>query len=91
MDKNWEKQTMRFCTTPMNLNKRTNKNGRETNRSINDESVQERTSFNKNGVNMRNGPNTMTGYPKKQVIELNKLMRGNPRISTPTNGSTGKE
>ena len=28
---------------------------------------------------------------KKQVIELNKLRRGNPRISTPTDGSTGNE
>ena len=82
---------MGFRTTLMNLNKWTNKKARETNRSISDESVQERTSFNRNGVNMRNGPNTMTGYPKKQVIELSKLMRGNPRISTPTNGSIGKE
>ena len=91
MNENPEKQTMGFCTTPMNLNKWTNKKCRETNRSISDESVQERTSLNKNGVNMRNGPNTMTGYPKKQVIKLSKLMRGNPRINTPTNGSTGDE
>ena len=42
-------------------------------------------------MNIRNGSNTMTRYPKKQVIELSKFMRGNPRISTPTNGSTGKE
>ena len=42
-------------------------------------------------MKMRNRPNAMTRYPKDQVIELSKLMRGNPRISTLTNGSNGNE
>ena len=33
----------------------------------------------------------MTGYPKKQIIELSKLKRVDLRISTPTNGSTSDE
>ena len=40
---------------------------------------------------MRDRPNTITRNPKKQIIELSKLSRGNPRISTPTNGSIGDE
>ena len=91
MNENREKQTMGFCTTPMNLNKWTDKKSRETNRIISDESIQECTSLNRNNVNMRNRPNTMTRYLKKQVIELSKLRKDNPRISTPTNGSTGNE
>ena len=37
---------------------------------------------------MRDRPNGMTRNPEKQIIELNKLMRSDTRISTPTNGST---
>ena len=40
---------------------------------------------------MRNRPNAMTRNPKEQIIELSKLMCGNPRISTLTNGSTSKK
>ena len=79
---------MGFCTTSMNLNKRTNKKGRETNRSINDESGQEHTFLNGNGMYVRNRLDIMTRNPKEQIIGLSKLMCGNPRISTPTNGST---
>ena len=32
----------------------------------------------------------MTRNPEKQVIKLNKLMGGDTRISTPTNGSTNE-
>ena len=39
----------------------------------------------------KNRPNTMTRNPKEQIIELNKLMCGNLRISTPTNGSTSNK
>jgi len=59
---------MGFCTTPMNLNKRTNKKSRKTHTSISDKSVQECTSLNRNSINMRNRPNAMTGYPKELVI-----------------------
>ena len=40
-------------------------------------------------MKMRDRLNTMTRNPEKQIIELSKLSRGNPRISTLTNGSTG--
>ena len=82
---------MRLSTTPMNLNKRTNEKNRKTDRSISDESIQKRTSLNGNGMYMRNRPDAMTRNPKEQIIELSKLMCDNPRISTPTNGSTGKK
>ena len=82
---------MRPIATPMNLNRRTNKKSRKTDRSISDESVQERTSLNENGIYMRNRPNIVTRNAKEQVIELCKLMCGNSRISTLTNGSTGKK
>ena len=82
---------MKLSATPMNLNKRTNKKSRKTDRSISDESVQECTSLNGNGMYMRNWPTAVTRNPKEQVIELSKLMRGNPRINILTNGSTGNE
>ena len=82
---------MRLNATPMNLNKRTNEKSKKTNRSINDESGQECTFLNGNGMYVRNRPNAVTRNPKEQVIELSKLMCGNPRISAPTNGSTNKK
>ena len=33
----------------------------------------------------------MTRNPEKQIVELNKLMGSDTRISTPTNGSTDDE
>ena len=75
----------------MNLNKRTNEKSRKTNRSINDESGQEHTFLNGNGMYVRNRPDIMTRNPKEQIIELSKLMCVNPRISTPTNGSTSNK
>ena len=82
---------MKLSATPMNLNKRTNKKSRKTDRSISDESVQECTSLNGNGMYMRNWPTAVTRNPKEQVIELGKLMCGNFRLSTPTNESTNKK
>ena len=75
----------------MNLNKRMNEKSRKTDRSISDESGQEHTSLNGNGMYMRNRLDTMTRNPKEQIIKLNKLMCGNLRIGTPTNGSTGNK
>ena len=75
----------------MNLNKRMNEKSRKTDRSISDESGQEHTSLNGNGMYMRNWPTAVTRNPKEQVIELGKLMCGNFRLSTPTNGSTNKK
>ena len=75
----------------MNLNKRTNEKSRKTNRSINDESGQEHTFLNGNGKYVRTRPDIITRNPKEQIIELSKLMCVNPRISTPTNGSTSNK
>ena len=75
----------------MNLNKRMNEKCREIDRSTTDESLQKRISLDGNGMSMRNRPNAMTRNPKEQVIELSKLMCGNPRISTLTNGSTSEK
>ena len=82
---------MRFCTTPMNLNKWANEKSGKTHRSIGDESVQERTSLNGNSMKIRYRPYTMIRNPEKQIIELSKLMRSDTRNSTPTNGSTSDE
>ena len=65
MYKNWEKQNVRFSTTPINLDKRTNEKSRKTDGSINDESVQKRTSLNGNGMYMRNRLDAMTSNPKE--------------------------
>ena len=91
MNENRKEKTKWLSATPTNLNKRTNEKSRKTDRSISDESGQECTSLNGNGMYMRNRPNTMTRNPKEQIIELNKLMCGNLRISTPTNGSTSNK
>ena len=81
---------MRFCTTPLNLNKRLNEKSRKTHRSIGNKSIQKCTSLNRNGMQMRDRTNRMTRNPKKkQIIELSKLMGSDTRISIPTNRSTG--
>ena len=82
---------MRLSATPMNLYKRMYEKSRKTDRSISDESIQKRTSLNGNGMYMRNRPDAVTRNPKEQIIELSKLMSGDTRISTPTNGSIGDE
>ena len=40
---------------------------------------------------MRDRLNRMTRNLEKQIVELNKLMGSDTRISTPTNGSTSDE
>ena len=42
-------------------------------------------------MKMRDRLNRMTRNLEKQIVELNKLMGSDTRISTPTNGSTGDE
>ena len=67
-----------------------NEKRRKTHRSINHKGIKKCTSLNRNGVQVRDRPNRMTRNPEKQVIELRKLMGGDTRISTPTNGGTGE-
>ena len=79
MNENQEKQTMWLSATPMNLNKRTNEKSRKIDRSISDESVQEI------------GQMLWQTILRKQIIKLSKFICGNPRISTPIDGSTSKK
>ena len=59
MDKDREKQTMCSRTTPMNLNQGSNEKMRETHRSICHKG-QKCTSLDRNGMQMRDGPDGMT-------------------------------
>ena len=90
MNKNGEKQTMSSRTAPMNLNQGSNEKMRKTHRSISHKGIQKCTSLNRNGVQVRDGLDRMTRNSKKQIMNLGKLMGGNPRISTPLNGSTSE-
>ena len=90
MYRNKEEKTMCSKTTPMNLNQGLNEKSRKTHRRICHKGIQKFTSLNRNGVQMRDGPNGMTKNPEKQVMNLGQLMRGDRRISTPLNGSIGE-
>ena len=90
MNKNREEKTMCSRTTLMNLNKGSNEKSRKTPRCICHKGIQKCRSLNRNGMQVRDGPNGMTRNLEKQVMNLVQLMRGNQRISTPLNGSTGE-
>ena len=81
---------MCYRNTPMNLNQGSNEKSRKTHRSISHKGIQKCTSLNRNGVQVKDGPDRMTRNPEKQIMNLGKLMKGNPRISTPLNGSTSE-
>ena len=65
MYKNREKKTMCNRTTPMNLNQGSKEKSRKTHRSICHKGIQKCTSLNRNGVQVRDGPDGMTRNPKK--------------------------
>ena len=90
MYKNREEKTMYCRTTPMNLNQGLNEKSRKTYKSICHKRIQNCTSLDRNGMQMRDGPDGMTRNPEKIIMNLGKLMGGNPRISTPLNGRTGE-
>ena len=46
--------------------------------------------FDRNGVQVRDGPDKMARNPEKQVMNLGQLMKSDTRISTPLNGSTSE-
>ena len=91
MNKDRKEKTMRFYTTPMNLNKRSNEKSGKTHRSVSNKGIQKCTSLNGNSVKMRDGLDRVTKNPKKQIIKLGKLMGCDMRISTPIDGSTSDE
>jgi len=74
----------------MNLNQGMNENSRKTHRSISHKDIQKSTSYNRNGVQMKDRPDRMTRNPEKQIVNLSKLMGGDTRISTPLNETTGE-
>ena len=90
MTKNQEEKSMSKRTTPMNLNQGLNEKIRKTHRSICDKGIQKCTSLDRNGIQVRDGPDGMTRNFEKQVMNLGQLMRSDPRISTPLNGSTSQ-
>ena len=77
-------------TTPMNLNQGSNEKMRKTQRSIFDKGIQKCTFFDKNGVQVRDGPDRMARNHEKQIMNLNQLIRSDLMISTPLIGSTSQ-
>ena len=90
MNKNREEKSKSRRTTPMNLNLGSNEKMRKSHRSICHKGIQKCTALNRNGMQMRDGPDIMARNPEKQVMNLGQLIRNDPRISTPLNGNTGK-
>ena len=78
-------------TTPMNLNQRSNKKKRKTHRIICDKGIQKHTSLYRNGVQVRDGLDRMARNLEKQIMNLGQLMRSDPRINTPLDGSTSQK
>ena len=78
-------------TTPMNLNQESNEKMRKTHRSIYDKGIQKCTSLDRNGVQVRDGLDRMARNLEKQIMNLGQLMRSDPRINTPLDGSTSQK
>jgi len=75
-------------TTPMNLNQGMNKRMRKTYRSVCDKGIQKCTSLQMNGVQMRDRPDQMARNPKEKIVNLDQLVRSDPRIRTPLDRRT---
>ena len=65
MNKNWEEKSMSRRITPMNLNQGLNEKIRKTHRNICDKGIQKCTSLDRNGVQVRDGPNRMARNSEK--------------------------
>ena len=65
MNKNWEEKSMSRRITPMNLNQGLNEKMKKTHRSICDKGIQKCTSLDRNGVQVRDGPNRMARNSEK--------------------------
>ena len=74
---------MTYGRTPMNFVQRMKKQMRKVDRHAKHESVQKHISLKRDGVEMRNGLQRMTRYPKKKIGSLRKRRRCDPRIKTP--------
>ena len=91
MNKNREEKSMSRRTTPMNLNQGSNEKMRKIHRSICDKGIQKCTFLNRNGVQVRDGLDRMARNLEKQIMNLGQLMRSDPRINTPLDGSTSQK
>jgi len=89
MNKGREEESMSSRTTPMNLNQRENKKMRKAHRSIRNKSIQKSISLQRNVVQMRDRPNGMARNLEKEIMSLGQLVRGDSRIRTPLDRSTG--
>ena len=70
MNKNWEEKSISERTTPMNLNQGSNEKMRKTHKSIYDKGIQKCTSFDRNGVQVRDGLDRMARNPEKEIMNL---------------------
>ena len=78
-------------TTPINLNQRTNEKMRKAHKSIKDKGIQKRTTLDRDGVQIRDRPDGTARNPKKEIMSLGQLVRGDPRIRTPLDRSTSNK
>ena len=90
MKKNRKEKNMSRRTTPMNLNQGSNEKMRKTHRSIYDKGIQKCTSLDRNGVQVRDGPDRMARNPEKEIMDLDQLMKGDLSIKTPLNRRPSK-
>ena len=88
MNENKMKKSMSSRRTPMNFIQRMKKQMRKTDRSISNKSIQKCTSFQRNGVQMRDRPQGMTRYLKEKIGSLSELSKSDPRIRTPLDRTT---
>ena len=91
MNKKGEEKSMSSRTTPMYLNQRTNEKIRKAHRIISDKHIQKCTSFQRNSVQVRDRPNGMARNLEKEIMNLDQLVRGDPRIRNPLDRSTNNK
>ena len=78
-------------TTLMNLNQRTKEKMRKAHRSIRDKGIQKRTTLDRDGLQMRDGPDGIASNPEKEIMSPGQLVRGDLRIGTPLDSSTSNK
>ena len=61
---------MLLTLTPMHPNKRLIEKGRKTNGGISDEGIQKETPLYRNSMDMGDGDDVVTSYPKEDIIKL---------------------
>ena len=83
MNENRIYKCMPYGRTPMNFVQRTKEQVRKIDRHTRHESIEKHTSFQRDGMKMRNRPQGMTCNFKKQICGLRKRRRCDPRIKTP--------